>query len=417
MAQRRAEQWPDYTYIVPQIYTKAQVRLTGLGCYVPAGIITNEFYAYVTARLGEPRSVEELDRSSGLSERRVRASTLELCRKVAGKDAPGLIDNPRAPRHESLIDMAVNAARRALASADREPSEVDAVIGISSSDNYGFPTVASLVQFRLGMRPVRAIMLKGACASQTEAFQVAAEMLTASSTKLVLIVATEGLLPNVMHILDWRLSSLFGEGAGAFLLERGGDDDDIYVINGYNAALAPTLHGQTLLRKDVVEAAEVDMNILKLYNEGRGAEVNKVLSQDLAGYAKMNGKDVFRIAPRAMAECIDALCRHAELNPEQLSYIIPHQANSRITHRLGEVLIREQGWPSSTMEKLVDEFRYYGNLSNISIATALVELLRKGRLHEGQWMAVAAVGAGLHYGGYLLRFHEFKNPGAIIVSM
>jgi 3-oxoacyl-[acyl-carrier-protein] synthase-3 len=66
------------------------------------------------------------------------------------------------------------------------------------------------------------------------------------------------------------------------------------------------------------------------------------------------------------------------------------------------------------MEKLADNFRYYGNLSNASIATALVELLRQGRLHEGDWMALPAVGGGMNYGCWLLRFHELKNPDAIL---
>ena len=71
-------------------------------------------------------------------------------------------------------------------------------------------------------------------------------------------------------------------------------------------------------------------------------------------------------------------------------------------------------WPASTMDKLVDNFRYYGNLSNASIATSIVELLRQGRLHEGQWMALPAVGGGMNYGCWLLRFHDLKHPDAVL---
>jgi len=104
-------QWPKYTYIVPEIYTKAKVRLIGLGNYAPSGVITNEFFAYISTRLGDPRSAEDLERVTGLSTRHVRASTIELCRKMAGPNAPGLIDDPDAPRDESLVDMAVIAAQ------------------------------------------------------------------------------------------------------------------------------------------------------------------------------------------------------------------------------------------------------------------------------------------------------------------
>lgn len=94
MTRLQANQWPHYTYIVPQIYTRAKVRLIGLGAYAPSGIITNEYFAYISTRLGDPRSANDLERVTGLSTRHVRASTLELCRRMAGADAPGLIDGP-----------------------------------------------------------------------------------------------------------------------------------------------------------------------------------------------------------------------------------------------------------------------------------------------------------------------------------
>ena len=412
MSQSRTGQWPEYVYVVPQVFTKANVRLIGIGNYAPSGTITNEFFAAISTRLGDPRSADDLERVTGLSTRHVRASTLELCRKMAGADAPGLIDDPKAPREETLTDMAVIAARRALASAGRDASEIDTVIGASSSDNDAFPTIAGLVQHRLGIGPVRASMLRGACACQTEAFQVCTEVLKAGSANLVLMVTSEGLLANIMNVLDWKTSSLFGEGASAFLLERG--EEETYVINGSDANQAASLFYQTPLRKDVVEMAEVDMKMRELYQAGKGADLNKMLSEYMVGYTKMNGKEVFREAPRAMAESVDALCRHAGLGYDELAHIVPHQANSRITRRMGELLIHDYGWPSSTMDKLVDNFRYYGNLSNASIATALVELLRQGHLHDGQWMALPAVGGGMNYGCWLLRFHELKNLEATL---
>src|SRR5579859_4762474 len=412
MTETQSGQWPNYTYIVPEIYTRAKVRLIGLGIYTPSGVITNEFFASIATRLGDPRNADDLERVTGLSTRHVRASTLELCRKMAGADAPGLIERPGAPKEETLVDMAVIAARRALASAGRDASEIDTIIGASSSDNDAFPTVAGQIQLRLGLKPIRATMLKGACACQTEAYQTCAEILTASSAKLVLMVTAEGLLPNIMNVLDWKTSSLFGEGASAYLLELG--DEDTYVINGSDANQGPSLYYQTPLRKDVIEMAEVDLKMRQLFELGRGEELNKILAMYHVGYTKMNGKDVFREAPRAMAESVDALCRHAGLAHAELSHIIPHQANSRITRRMGELLINDYGWPRSTMDKLVDNFRYYGNLSNASIATAMMELMRQGRLHDGQWMALPAVGGGMNYGCWLLRYHTLRNVDAVI---
>ena len=144
---------------------------------------------------------------------------------------------------ETLVDMAVVAAQRALASAGRDASEVETVIGASSSDNDAFPTVAGQVATRLGLGPIRATMLKGACACQTEAFQICSEVLQAGSAKLVLLVTAEGLLPNSRNVLDWKTSSLFGEGVSAFLLERG--DQDTYLMNGskHGAKAAEMIRG------------------------------------------------------------------------------------------------------------------------------------------------------------------------------
>ncbi len=403
-----ASQWPNYTYVIPHLYTKAQVRLIGIGSYFPKCVITNDFFAAIATHVGNPRTGEDLERVTGLETRHVRASTLEYCRRVAGADAPGLIDDPRASRDESLADMALAAAQRALASAGRDASEIDTIIGASSSDNDAFPTIAGWLQLRLGLGAIRTNMLKGACACQTESFQVAAEALTTSTARLVLVFATEGLLPNAMHVLDWKTSSLFGEGAAAFLFERG--DEDTYFVNGSDTSQAQSLFYQAPLRKDAIEMAEVDMKILQLYREGRGQEVTRLLSQEMVGYVKMNGKEVYREAPRAMAECVDALSRHADLDPGDLAHIVPHQANSRMTRRLGELLIHEYGWPTSTMQKLADNFRPYGNLSNASIGLALAELIRRQCLHDGEWMALPAVGGGMNYGCWLLRYHALKHP-------
>src|SRR2546421_8136068 len=103
MPQSYAGRWPDYVYIVPQIYTKAKVRLIGLGTYAPTGIITNEFFAYISTRLGDPRSAEDLERVTGMSTRHVRASTLELCRKMAGAGTTPLLSHTQAPRVAKMV--------------------------------------------------------------------------------------------------------------------------------------------------------------------------------------------------------------------------------------------------------------------------------------------------------------------------
>ncbi|QBD77197.1 3-oxoacyl-ACP synthase III family protein [Ktedonosporobacter rubrisoli] len=410
-----ADTWPAYRYIVPDTYTQAKVRLTGLGSSIPKGMITNDFFAYIATRLGYPRKGTDFERATGLSARCVRSCTLEQCRRIAGTDAPGLIDDPMAFHDESLIDMAVAAAQHALASAGREAPEVDMVIATSSSDNYIFPTIAGLVQRQLGCRSIRASTLKGGCACITEALQMAAEALATSNVRVVLIVAAEAVIANSVHILDWRSSLLFGEGASAFVLERGiTQGDETYAINGYNAHQAEVLWYQALLHKDAREAVNIDQQILEMYQKSCGEQVDHLLAKYRMGYASMSGKRVYEDAPQAMAECVDVLCRHAHLSPEELGSIVPHQANSRIVRRVGEVLMLEYGWPGNTSGKLADYFCSYGNLSNASIGVALVEMLRSQRLQPGQWIALPAAGGGFHYGCWLFQYQGLKHSEVLV---
>jgi 3-oxoacyl-[acyl-carrier-protein] synthase-3 len=155
--------------------------------------------------------------------------------------------------------------------------------------------------------------------------------------------------------------------------------------------------------------AKIDNHIAHLYQEGKGLEVEQCLSKGLVGYMHMNGARVYLEAPRAMAECVDVLCRQAQLSPDELAHIIPHQANSRITRRVGELLFHDYGWPDTIMAQLADHVRTYGNLANASIGMALIETLRSGSLLPGQWIALPAVGGGMHYGCWLLRYQGIKN--------
>ncbi len=401
----QGEKWPEYRYVVPQVYTRAKMRLLGLGGYFPQGKITNDFFAFIATRLGYTRKASDLTRATGLEYRRACARTLDYCRKVVGADAPGLIDASDAQEEESLVDMATLAAERALLSAGRDAREVDMVIATSSSDNEIFPTIAGAVQSRLGCRHIRTATLKGGCACIAEAWQMAADALSASTVRSVLIVAADSILANAVHLLDWRSSLLFGEGASAFLLERGNSDEDqVYALTGYDAQQAGALRYQALLRRDALEAAEVERKIARLYQAGESEEVDQLLSSYQVGYASMSGNRVYEDAPLAMAECVDALCRLAHLAPAELAHIIPHQANARIVQRIGTLLCEQYGWPANTGEKLVDHFRTYGNLSNASIGMALIETLRAGRLQPGQWLALPAAGGGFHYGGWLFRY-------------
>lgn len=402
--------WPEYRYVVPQVYTQAKMRLVGLGGYFPQGRITNDFFAFIATRLGYTRKANDFTRATGLEYRRVRAQTLAYCRQVAGSDAPGLIDAPEAQQEEQLVDMAVLAAEHALASAGREASEVDMVIATSSSDNDVFPTIAGAVQSRLLCRHIRTATLKGGCACIAEAWQMAADALTASTVQRILIVAADSILANSVHLLDWRSSLLFGEGATAFLVERGTtDEDETYALTGYDAQQAGALRYQTLLRRDAIEAAEIERKITRLYQAGESEELDQLLSAYQVGYASMSGNRVYEDAPLAMAECIDALCRLAHLSPDELSHIVPHQANARLVQRIATLLSENYGWPAATGAKLADHFRTYGNLSNASIGMALIETLRTGRLQPGQWIILPAAGGGFHYGGWLFRYQGIKH--------
>ena len=158
---------------------------------------------------------------------------------------------------------------------------------------------------------------------------------------------------------------------------------------------------------------EGDRRMRQLYEKRQGRELEQLFPQQNVGYMMMRGKEIFREAPRAMAECLDVLRRQACLSYDELAYIIPHQANSRITNRLGDILISEYGWPETTKEKLVDNFCFYGNVSNASLGFALAGLLHQDQLQGSEWIALPAVGGGMNYGCWLLRYHPLKFPAEI----
>lgn len=322
-------------------------ELVGSGSYAPRRVLTNDEFATLL-----DTSDEWIRERTGIRERR-----------VAGPD-------------ESNACMATQAATQALAAAGIDPLDLDAVVLATSSPDRFLPAQACDVQARLGARNAAAFDLNAACTGFMYALNVAEGLVAAEEKAQVLVVATE----RLSTILDWTdrtTAVLFGDGAGATIVRpsRGG-----------RGILATYMKADGTL-------AEL------LYRPGGGADhpPDAALLADRSYFIKMSGREVFKAAVLSMAEASDHVLARAGLVPGAIDLMIPHQANIRII----EATAKHAGIP---MDKVFVNVDCYGNTSAASVAIALDEAVRTGRLEAGMTALLVAFGAGFTWASMVVRW-------------
>lgn len=281
-----------------------------------------------------------------------------------------------AADEEATSDLAVAAAREALAAADLAAGSIDLIIVATGTPDFnGFPSTASIVQERLQATNAGAMDLTAACTGFVYGVETAASFIKAGSARNVLVVGSE----TLSRIVDWKDRNtcvLFGDGAGAV----------------------------------VMSAEEGSGGVLRslLRSEGRGAEdliipcggsrhpFQKGVTRGEELCIQMNGRKVYTFAVRAIGETIEALLGK-ELTLADVAYIVPHQANVRIIEAAAERFAIE---PS----RFYVDIEEFANTSAASIPIALAEMNRKGLLKRGDLLLTIGFGAGLTYGGNLIRY-------------
>ena len=278
-----------------------------------------------------------------------------------------------AAEGQRTSDLGIAAARAALADAGVEPGQVDAIVVATSTPDFTFPSVATMVQAGLGNRHGFAFDVQAVCAGFIYALANADAMIRAGQAERVLVIGAE----TFSRFMDWTDRAtcvLFGDGAGAVLLEA-------HEGQGTSA-------DRGLLSTDLNSDGQYrDL----LYVDGG------VASTGTAGHLRMQGNLVFRHAVEKLADTAHRALDKAGLSQDQVDWLVPHQANLRII----EATARRMHLP---MEKVVLTVADHGNTSAASIPLALSVANAQGRFEPGQVLVAEAIGGGLVWGSAVLRW-------------
>lgn len=346
-------------------------RIIGSGRYLP----------------GRPYTNHDLTRVMDTSDEWIRQRT-------------GIAQRHFCPEGVGASDLALAAAQEALENAGREPRDVDYVLFNTMTADYTFPGSAPLVADKLGCRNVPALDLRTQCAASLFAYQVADGLFRTGAARSVLILSAEaqsGFMPwQDWDILEgtadrrpsseaWDRASrhrgyavIFGDGAGALLLERCDDDGA--------GMLSIDLHS---------DGKHADQLYLRLGFRTRPfCSEKSLVAED--HYPYMNGPEIFKHALTKLPRSVQTACTGAGVKLEDVDWLIAHQANSRINDAIRDRL----GFPADKMPSNIER---YGNTSSATIPILIDEMRRDGRLEPGQLVCLVALGAGLHWGSAIVR--------------
>lgn len=280
--------------------------------------------------------------------------------------------------NEDTSDLGVKAARIAIQRADIDKSEIDMVIVATASPDYpGFPSTASIIQDKLGLENAGAFDLVAGCTGFVYGIEVGRGLLTGGRIRNLLVIGAET-LTRITNWQDRNTCVLFGDGAGAAVLSA----DDEYPDSVLDAELKSEGSGaQHLIRPAGGSSRPIDLETTK--------------PEDL--FIQMNGRQVYNFAVRVNTEIIQRLLERNSLTINDLRWIVPHQANIRIIQAAAKRL-------DLPMEKFFLNIEEYANTSAASIPIALNDLYENDRLSRGDLILLTGFGAGLTYGGALLRW-------------
>lgn len=273
--------------------------------------------------------------------------------------------------------LALPASRRALEEAGLSPAEVELIIVATVTGDMPFPSTACVLQHKLGADGAAAFDVSAGCTGSIYALSIANQYLLSGRYRNALVVGVEVL----SRITDWTDRStcvLFGDAAGAVVLQRI-PEDGRGIIADYLAA-------------DGSRGPD-------LYMPGGGSLIPATHESvdRREHYLKMNGNTIFKVAVRSMADALKRICAAAGVKTTDLKLVIPHQANLRIIEAVGKLL----GLPD---DRVFVNIQKYGNTSSASTIVALDEARRQGLIQTGDLVGMVAFGAGLTWGGVLIRF-------------
>lgn len=330
------------------ISTKS-VGIIGTGSFLPEKVLTNEDLEKIVET-----SNEWILKRTGISERR-----------ILSEDLPS-------------YSMGIEAAKRALEDAKLQAEDIDLILFATVTQDYMTPSSACIVQGAIGAKNATAFDINAACTGFIYAMVVAHQFISSGMYKHALVIGCEGL----SKVTDWKDRNtcvLFGDGAGAAIL---GEVDEGYgILNSFLGSDGSSGMNITLPNLYITDA-EKEKRQHEKYNS-----------------LWMNGTEVFKFAVKAMSSATTRVLDDLNMTVDDLKYIFPHQANTRII----DGAIKKLG---VTDDKLHYVIQKYGNISSASIPVALDEASKEGKLKKGDNFVLVGFGGGLTWGSVVIKWSK-----------
>jgi 3-oxoacyl-[acyl-carrier-protein] synthase-3 len=324
------------------------ISITGLGSHVPERVVTNDELSTMM-----DTSDEWIVERTGIRERRIAAP------------------------EEALSDLCLPAARQALEDAGLTGAEIDLLIVATVTPDMAFPSTGAILADRLDAPNAAAYDLSAGCTGFMYAVAQAYGMLAGGLAQKALVVGGD-VLSKVMDWTDRSTSVLFGDGAGAVVLERVAEGGFLGFELGADGSGGP-----------------------QLYLPGGGSR-SPATAESVAQrmhYVKMNGREVFKFATRVLVSSAEAVLAECGRTIDEVDVYVPHQANVRII----DYAVEKLGIPQ---ERVVVDVDRYGNTSSGSIPLALADAKEDGRLRAGRLVLMTGMGAGLTWGSGLMEWTD-----------
>lgn len=327
--------------------------ISGTGYFVPPKVVTN-----LELEKSINTSDEWIRQRSGISERRYAESGV------------------------GSSDLAYEAALRAIEAAKIDKSEIDFIIAATLSPDHYFPGIGVLVQRKLGLPGIGALDVRNQCSGFIYALSVGDQYIRNKTYKKILVVAAEVQSANLDYSDEGRdMAVLFGDGAGALLLEANKNNDRKGILSTHLFS-----DGRFI----------TDLWMEKPSPKDRPT-FSSVLLKNKRYFPRMNGRNVFINAVEKMPEAVRIALKHNNLTIDDVDHLIPHQANDRISLMVARNL-------KIPVEKVIRNIARYGNTTAASIPIALDEALKQGKIKEGDIVVLTAFGSGFTWASAVIRW-------------
>lgn len=282
----------------------------------------------------------------------------------------GITKRHIAAEDEYTSHLALKAAQNAIKDANLQPKDIDLIIVSTTTPDHSFPSTATKLQGYLGLKNVPSFDLQAVCSGFVYGIEVANAFISSGKYNTILLVCAE----KMSSLVDWSDRStcvLFGDGAGAVIIQKNGNDDNSGIID-------------SLIYSD---GTYLDL----LYTDGG------VSSNGKSGHIKMQGQVLYKHAVEKMTQAVIEIMSKNNINVDDIAHFIPHQANIRILNAVAERLKFDQSKMTTTITE-------HANCSAASIPLALAQLKMSGMLSKGDIVLFTAFGAGLTWGSTLIRW-------------